>query len=150
MLKTAYEMGVKLAFDEYGITPEQLAAAQRLTGVGGGAIGSGLGSLLGSYLGGRASDTFDLDEDRSRLVGGGLGALIGGGVGGYAGSQLPKWKYPVKKEEQENGMGSSLGVLPSAYGYDGYGSQGDYASDYYDDPSPASADAYGLTNYYGY
>lgn len=137
MLKMAFELGVKVAFDELGLTPEQMSAAQRIGGVGGGLAGAGLGGLLGHYLGGSASESFDLDPEISKTVGTGLGALAGGGLGGFVGSQIPKWKYQQKHVPDQEEEESALGALPVAYsqepylgldyGYDDpYGSYGDY------------------------
>lgn len=92
MLKTAYQYGQKLAFDEGGLSPEQMGAAARLGGLGGGLLGAGIGGGLGTYLGGRLGENYDWDPATSRLIGGGLGALLGGGIGGYAGSQAPHLK----------------------------------------------------------
>ncbi len=135
MLKVAFELGVKAAFDEEGLTPEQMTAAQRIGGVGGGLAGAGLGGLLGRYLGGQASEAFDLDPEISKTVGTGLGALAGGGLGGFVGSQIPQWKY--KQEHPEEEEESALGALPIAYSQepflgldfeygDPYGSYDDY------------------------
>lgn len=92
MLKVAYQYGQKLAFDESGLTPEQMNAAVRLGGLGGGALGAGLGGLLGNYLGGRVGDRNEWNPNLSRGIGTGLGALLGGGLGAYAGTQLPRLK----------------------------------------------------------
>lgn len=132
MIKRAYEEGLKLAFDDAGLTPEQIQAAQRLSGIGGGLAGAGLGGLLGNYLGGRAAEAFDVNPAIAKALGGGLGALAGGGLGGYAGSQYPLWRYKKKQEEEGAADENALGVLPIAdylgalpyddYGYDyGYG-----------------------------
>lgn len=118
MLKTAYDKGFKLAFDELGLTPEQMLAAQRITGVGGGVAGAGLGGLLGHYLGGRAAEAFDFDPMTAKALGAGIGTLGGGALGGFVGSQIPQWKYQRKHEKPEEGEESALGVLPVAYGTD--------------------------------
>lgn len=128
MLKTAYEYGIKLAFDGVDLTPEQISAAQRLAGIGGGLTGAGLGGLAGRYLGGRTAEALDVDPELAKLVGSGLGALLGGGLGGYAGTQFPLWKYRARKEEaapEESALGALpiadyLGALPD-YGYADYG-----------------------------
>jgi len=133
MLKIAFEKGVKLAFTDAGLTPEQMAAAQRLTGIGGGLTGAGLGGLLGRYLGGHAAESFDLDPQISKYLGTGLGALLGGGLGAYAGTQVPKWKFPTQRPQQEE---SALGLLPASeyvgafpeYNY--LGMMQDYEPDY--------------------
>lgn len=88
-LKLAYQYGQKLAFDEEGMTPEQMGASVRLGGLGGGALGAGLGGLLGNYLGGRLGEKNDWNPGLSRGIGTGLGALLGGGLGAYAGTQAP-------------------------------------------------------------
>ena len=129
MLKTAFEMGVKVAYDEAGLTPQQMTAAQRITGVGGGVAGAGLGGLLGHYLGGQAAEAFDWNPETSKAVGTGVGALGGGALGGFVGSQVPQWKYQQKEEEPEEE--SALGALPIAYGSDPYGS---YDYGYGNDP----------------
>jgi hypothetical protein len=136
MLKTAYEKGLKLAFDELGLTPEQMLAAQRITGVGGGVAGAGLGGLLGHYLGGRTAEAFDLDPTIAKALGAGVGALGGGALGGFVGSQIPQWKYQRKHEEPKEE--SALGVLPVAYGTDPYLG---YDYGYGDEPM------YGLSDY---
>lgn len=119
MLKTAFAMGVKVAYDEAGLTPEQMTAAQRITGVGGGVAGAGLGGLLGHYLGGRAAEALDWDPTVSKALGAGVGALGGGALGGLVGSQIPQWKYR-QEEEKEEEEESPLGALPIAYGSDPY------------------------------
>lgn len=135
MLKTAFDMGVKMAFDEEDLTPEQMLAAQRIGGAGGGVAGAGLGGLLGHYLGGRAAESFDFDPSVSKTVGAGLGALAGGGLGGLVGSQIPKWKYregqpqggqPQGGQPQEE---SALGALPAAYSPEQYMGLSDYGYD---------------------
>lgn len=118
MLKRAFEMGAKVAYDEAGLTPEQMTAAQRITGVGGGVAGAGLGGLLGHYLGGRAGEAFDLDPALAKALGTGVGALGGGALGGFVGSQIPKWRYKQKEEKPEEE--SALGALPIAYQSDPY------------------------------
>lgn len=122
MLKQAYEEGIKLALNEVGLTPEQMAAAQRITGVGGGVLGATGGGLLGKYLGGQVaealrepglfSDTYPISPETAKLIGGGLGTLAGGALGGYVGSQIPRWRSRVEEPETEE---SALGVLPVAY-----------------------------------
>jgi len=92
MLKTAYQYGLKLAFDEGGFSPEQMGAASRLGGLGGGMLGAGLGGGLGTYLGGQLGERNDWNPALSKLLGGGLGALLGGGIGAYAGTQAPHLK----------------------------------------------------------
>jgi hypothetical protein len=140
MIKHAFKQGVKQAFDDAGLTPEQIQAAQRLYGVGGGVAGAGLGGLLGNYLGGRAAESFDIDPAVAKALGSGLGALAGGGLGGYAGSQYPLWKYKQKAEEAAAPDESALGALPISdligalpnYGYDDYGygaDDGGYGAD---------------------
>lgn len=144
MLKTAFAMGIKLAYDEMGLTPEQMTAAQRIGGAGGGLAGAGLGGLLGHYLGGRAAESFDFDPAMAKTVGTGLGALAGGGLGGFVGSQIPQWKYQERKPEGQQQEESALGALPIAYaqepylglgyGYDNYGEHGGYGDyDEYDE-----------------
>jgi len=125
MLKIAFEKGIKLAYNEAGLTPEQMSAAQRLYSIGGGLGGAGLGGILGRYLGGQAAESFDLDPDISRYAGTGLGALVGGGLGGYAGAQLPRWKYPVQQ-----GQESALGLLPADDYSDYMGFMPDYGYGY--------------------
>jgi len=132
MLKRAFTEGTKLAFEDAGLTQEQIQAAQRLSGVGGGVAGAGLGGLLGNYLGGRVSDSFDVDPAIAKALGSGLGAAAGGVLGGYAGSQYPTWKYKHQAQEdapdfdmEDNALGTLpiadyLGALPG-YGYDDYG-----------------------------
>lgn len=90
MLKLAYQYGQKLAFDEEGLSPEQMGAAVRLGGLGGGILGAGVGGGLGNLLGGYLADKYDLNSGASRGIGTGLGALLGGGVGGFAGAQIPR------------------------------------------------------------
>ena len=123
MLKHAYEIGFKLAMDEYGLTPAQMSAAQNLGGLAGGVAGSAGGSLLGKSLGQRAAESFDLDEERSKLIGSILGGLGGGAVGGYAGTQIPKFLRKVihtlhssHAAPQEDYSQSALGLMP--YGPD--------------------------------
>lgn len=145
MLKYAYEIGVKLAYGEMGLTPEQMAAAQNLGAIGGGFAGLSGGALLGKYLGGRAAEAFDLDKNRSRLVGSILGGLAGGAAGGLAGYQVPKalrQTIPTSTAPTSEATPSydpsesnALQLLPSAY--DNGGAYGD------------TYGAYGLTdNYY--
>lgn len=129
MLKTAYELGMKVAYEQAGLTPDQMSAAQSLGALGGGTLGAGLGGLAGRYLGGRAAEAFDLDEPTAQTVGAGLGALLGGGLGGYAGYQVPKLRRgaetPASAEmPSEAGMG-----LDDLY-MDPYMGLGDYG--YYD------------------
>ena len=92
MLKVAYQYGQKLAFDEAGLTPEQMGAASNLGGLGGGLLGAGLGGGLGTYLGGLLGEKNDWNPALSKGIGGGLGALLGGGLGAYAGTQAPHLK----------------------------------------------------------
>lgn len=147
MLKTAFDMGMKVAYDEEGLTPEQMLAAQRVSGVGGGLVGAGAGGALGQYLGGRAAEAFDMDNPAvARAIGGGLGALAGGGLGGFVGSQVPQWKYP-EKEEEEGQEESALGALPIAYNQEpylglDYGGGSDYGSGY-DGSSAYDSSGYG-------
>jgi len=112
MIKKAFELGMKLAQDQAGLTPEQMAAARKLWGIGGGAVGAGLGGLLGSRLGDVVSENLDTDEETSKLVGSALGALLGGGLGGYAGSQIPLLRYQQRsqKKELEEGPESNQGL----------------------------------------
>jgi hypothetical protein len=130
MIKTAFEYGVKQAFDDAGLTPEQIQAARRLFGIGGGLTGAGLGGLLGHYLGGRAAEAFDSNPAIAKALGSGIGALAGGGLGGYAGMQYPLWKYKKKQQaaEEPEAAESGLGALPIA---DYIGMLPDYG--YYDD-----------------
>jgi len=134
MLKTAFDYGIKQAYDDAGLTEDQMAAAQRLGGIGGGLAGAGVGGALGSYLGGRAANAFDVDPSIAHLLGAGLGAVAGGGLGGYAGTQIPKLRYRQEEGvEEDPGEESALGALPISdydylgltpdYGYDdgGYG-----------------------------
>jgi hypothetical protein len=137
MLKVAFQLGVKRAYEEEeGLTPQQMAAAQRLSGIGGGLAGSAGGGLLGKYLGGRAAETFSdkgffggVDPqkiERGQLIGTLLGSLAGGGVGGYAGAQVPKWlnrEAPAKHRSaaaqpiaDQAESETSLGLLPEIYG----------------------------------
>lgn len=117
MLKTAFNLGVKIAYDEAGIDPEKLQASPASV-VSGGALGALGGGLLGRYLGGQAGEAFDLDEDTARLVGSGLGSLLGGGLGSYVGTQIPKIReklFPAAKaaplaEPTSDAM--ELGVAP--------------------------------------
>jgi hypothetical protein len=90
MLKLAYQYGQKLAFDESGLSPEQMNAAVRLSGLGGGVLGAGLGGMLGNYVGGRLGESNEWSPGLSRGIGTGLGALLGGGLGSYAGTQAPR------------------------------------------------------------
>jgi len=142
MLKTAFELGIKLAYEEGGVTPEQMTAAKRIGGVGGGITGASLGGLLGNYLGGRAAKSLnsgsllfnDVDPEMAKTVGSGLGALLGGGLGGFVGSQIPQWKYQEKGAPQEE---SALGALPIAYSQEpylglNYGNNAGYYDDYND------------------
>jgi len=108
MLKLAYQLGQKIAFDEEGLSPEQMGAAANLGGLGGGALGAGLGGLLGNYLGGRVGDRNDWNPNLSRGVGTGLGALLGGGLGAYAGMQAPHLRGT--KPEPELGQLAPAGV----------------------------------------
>lgn len=133
MLKYAFDYGVKLAFGEEGLTPEQLGAAQQLWGIGGGLAGAGAGAMGGRALAKRLAGSYDWDEDKAKALGTILGALGGGGLGGYAGSLIPKLRYnKVPEVSSTNDVlenygpldGSALGALPGAgyfdYGY-GYG-----------------------------
>ena len=133
MLKHAYEEGIKLALDEVGLTPEQMAAAQRITGVGGGLLGAAGGGLLGKYLGGQVaealrepglfSDRYPVSPETAKLVGAGLGTLAGGALGGYVGAQVPRWRRRVEEPEAEE---SALGILPVAYQQEAYYPEPDY------------------------
>jgi len=107
MIKTAYLNGVKRAYDMFGVTPAQMSAGQQLGGVGGGLLGAGIGGLLGHSAGGGLAKALNWDEGTSKTVGAGLGALVGGGLGGYAGTQLPRWSYPVKEEPTVNAATSA-------------------------------------------
>jgi len=137
MLKLAFQLGVKLAYDEANdLTPQQMQAAQRLSGIGGALTGAAGGSLLGKYLGGQAAETLSdrglfggIDPEkieRGKLIGTALGGLAGGGLGGYAGAQIPKWlrretprkaqtvaDQPIAGQAESE---SSLGLLPKIYG----------------------------------
>ena len=136
MLKYAYDLGYQQAVKEAQLTPEQMRAAQVASGIGGGLAGAAGGGLLGKYLGGRVGEAFDLDEEKSKLVGMGLGGLLGGGAGAVAGSQLPRaiTRTEQAKAEQEAAMptqldqsDSALGALPIAYSdYDPYADYGYY------------------------
>lgn len=86
MWKTAYQKGVKLALDENPLAAQQLAAAQKLYGIGGGVLGATGGGLLGHYLGKQIAESADLDPETARWIGAGLGALVGGALGHGAGS----------------------------------------------------------------
>ena len=88
MLKLAYEVGRKIAYDAGGLTPEQMTAAQRLYSMGGGLLGALAGGAAGRHLGGQVAETMDWDPEISRLVGMGLGALGGTALGGTAGQSL--------------------------------------------------------------
>jgi len=129
MLKHAFAIGQKLAFDEdfgFGVSPEQLGAQKNVGGLTGGLAGAGLGGLLGKYLGGRAAESFDLNPDTSKWVGGGLGALLGGGLGGYIGSHIPAARNPgaaSATDDPQASPESALGVMPIAL-EDAYGLQG--------------------------
>ena len=131
MLKAAFYLGVKLAYDDEGLTPEQMLAAQRLSGIGGGIAGATSGSLLGKSLGEEAAKRFGQKGwfggtnkktvEHGRLAGGILGALGGGGLGAYAGTQLPRY---LKKEvgaspqptADQSEAENSLGLLPRIIG----------------------------------
>jgi hypothetical protein len=138
MLKHAYQLGIKLAFDEAGLSPEQMIAAQRLGGIGGGLAGASGGSLLGKYLGNQAAESFDLDPDRAKLIGMLLGGAAGAGLGGYAGSQVPKYMMrqqggstagltpPDQSVADQPYSNSALGLLPSAYNSGGSYSPEEY------------------------
>ncbi len=123
MLKYAFMLGEKLAFDDegFGITPEQMSARQGIGGVGGGLIGAGLGGLLGKFLGGQVADTLEMNPATAKLVGAGLGALVGGGLGGYVGSRFPAAKVPTQTPPPPAAAESSLGVLPVALNQELYG-----------------------------
>jgi hypothetical protein len=116
-LKLAYRYGKKLAFDESGLSPEQMNAAVRLSGLGGGALGAGLGGMLGNYVGGRLGESNDWSPGLSRGIGTGLGALLGGGLGAYAGTQLPRLKGTKEPGLAPAGAQESSGELsPEALG----------------------------------
>ena len=163
MLKLAYQVGVKLAFDEAGAELNQ--AAQRLYGIAGGLAGAVGGGFLGRYLGGAAADALDLDEDISSSVGTGLGALAGAGLGGVAGADLatvlrgqpgqvsdtpayePEPEYPTVGLSPLDQLGDSLGVGAMDPVYDvtpRYAPEENY--------SPEDVYSMGLTGYdnYGY
>jgi hypothetical protein len=111
MLKFAYELGIKLAYDEEGATPAQIAAAQRLGAVGGGVLGAGAGGLLGKSVGTPLLQQLGIDdEEKARALATGIGSLLGAGAGGYAGYQAPKALMSRRQKPEE----SSLGVLPVA------------------------------------
>ena len=133
MLKLAFELGIKKAYADEGLTPAQMTAAQQLAGLGGGVTGATAGGLLGKYLGGRAAETFGhrglfggMDPrtiQRGELLGALAGSLGGGALGGYAGSRVPKWlkrvapepvaSQPVANQETSE---SALGLLPKMHG----------------------------------
>ena len=131
MLKYAFDYGVKLAFGEEGLTEDQLTAAQKLWGIGGGLAGAGLGTAGGRALASRLAQTYDWDEDKAKAIGALLGGLGGGALGGYAGSLIPKLRYnkaPATTSTNDVLEGynpvideSALGALPIAdfmdYGY---------------------------------
>lgn len=138
MLKYAYEMGVKIALTEEGLTPAQMSAAQRIGAVGVGGVGALGGSLLGKYLGERAALALKRNPEKAKLLGGLLGGIAGAGIGGFAGHQLPKLMkqreegmalspqfYYEEPQMAESPSGyppeeqSALGLLPSAYNYGG-------------------------------
>lgn len=122
MLKYAYQLGVKRAYTEMGLTPAQMRAAQILSGLGGGVTGAAGGALLGKSLGERAAEEFDLDPEKSRWLGGILGTLGGGALGGYAGTQIPKYvkrTLPAAHSETTPAYApyesNALQLLPDAY-----------------------------------
>lgn len=138
MLKFAFEVGVKIALAEEGLSPAQMSAAQGLGAVGGGGAGALGGSLLGKYLGEKVAPTLGVkDVERAKLIGGLLGGVAGAGLGGFAGHQLPKllkqreegmalapqyFEGPQMAEAPSGypmGEQSALGLLPSAYDYGG-------------------------------
>lgn len=132
MLKIAFEMGVKIAFGEEGLTEDQMSAARHLSGVGGGVLGATGGGLLGKYLGGQIAETFgdktlfgnpnEKSVERGQLLGSLVGSVGGGALGGYAGSQVPKWlsrkaaKPKAQPKADQSESESSLGLLPEIYG----------------------------------
>ena len=98
MLKLAYEVGKKIAFDAGGLTPEQMEAAQRLYGMGGGFLGALAGGAAGRHLGGRIAEVADWDPEIARLVGMGAGALGGTALGGAAGKSLAPLMHERRPE----------------------------------------------------
>lgn len=88
MLKLAYEVGRKIAFDASGLTPEQMAAAERLYGMGGGLLGALAGGAAGRQFGTQIAEAADWNPEIARLVGMGLGGLGGAALGGAAGQSL--------------------------------------------------------------
>lgn len=101
MLKLAFQLGMKLAYEEAELSPQQMAAAKRLAGVGGLVAGGAGGALLGKYLGGEAAKAlaptnwFGIIPSKHKSFGEVIGALLGGaagaGIGHYTGEQIPVW-----------------------------------------------------------
>jgi hypothetical protein len=99
MWKTAYQKGVKLALDENPLAAQQLAAAQKLYGIGGGLLGATGGGLLGHYLGKQIAESADVDPETARWIGAGLGALVGGTLGHGAGSSAATLSHTAPAPE---------------------------------------------------
>lgn len=97
MLKLAYAVGRKIAFDTSGLTPEQLEAAKNLYGIGGGLLGALGGGAAGGRIGNYVAEAADWDPEIARLVGMGLGAVGGTGIGAAAGRNLA----PLLHSEKE-------------------------------------------------
>lgn len=127
------EIGVQMALKEAGLikeaelSPEQMAAAKQLFGIGGGLAGATGGGLLGRHLGGSMADKFDIDPETGKLIGAGIGALGGGALGGLAGYNLARMKYPGKAQTPEPAAESvsfvpdeyqaPMGLYPDLYGW---------------------------------
>lgn len=124
MWKTAYQMGVKLALDEDPLAAQQLAAAQKLYGIGGGLLGATGGGLLGHYLGKQIAESADIDPETAKWIGAGLGALAGGALGHGAGSSAatlsqtaPEQQEPAPEPEPEAEAQPLAGFAPD-YAFD--------------------------------
>lgn len=123
-LKLAYQLGQKVAFDESGLTPEQMGAAVRLGGLGGGVLGAGLGGGIGNLIGRGLANRNDWNPGLAQGIGTGLGALLGGGLGAFAGTQVPRLrgtKEPAAEPEQGQEASSpsidTLGLMQTIPGF---------------------------------
>ena len=124
MLKTAYEIGIKLAYNEeypsyYGLTPEQLYAVQRLTGVG--SEDENLDSILSQYFGRLASQGLGTNKEDSAVLREGLSALMREGAAPQYNTsrvRMPRGKTLRASPPAELDQ-SALGVLPTAQEYPG-------------------------------
>ena len=120
MLKTAYELGVKLAMQEAGLVKEAGALGMLRKSLGAGGTGAAVGGSLGAGIGAIGGG---LSDDGSAASGALKGLLIGGGIGAgqgllrgpgaHVGRAIEKMRKDKALTKLVDEIGGSAGAYPS-------------------------------------